>query len=215
MRWWRWFATTPRPSAPLDMAPRPPGSTSPTGRAVASLLGGATRPSTRPAWWTRRAPTRDSRWPTRRSRHSPAPGKAYLQISGPWIYGQQHVDRRRVAYRRPRAGGLQGADRTPASAAEALPRGVVITSGVADGDGGGGFRGSCSVSPRDDDGNLIMLGSGQQHWDTVHAADLAEVFRRAPWKTTRSSGPLRRHRRTEPDRGRDHRGGRRCSRRPG
>ena len=33
-------------------------------------------------------------------------------------------------------------------------------------------------SPRDDDGNLIMLGSGQQHWDTVHVADLAEVFRR-------------------------------------
>ena len=23
-----------------------------------------------------------------------------------------------------------------------------------------------------------MLGSGQQHWDTVHVADLAEVFRR-------------------------------------
>src|SRR5205085_4333183 len=25
----------------------------------------------------------------------------------------------------------------------------------------------------------IMLGSGRQHWDTVHVADLAEVFRRA------------------------------------
>jgi nucleoside-diphosphate-sugar epimerase len=33
-------------------------------------------------------------------------------------------------------------------------------------------------SPRDDDGNLIMLGSGRQHWDTVNVADLAEVFRR-------------------------------------
>ena len=33
-------------------------------------------------------------------------------------------------------------------------------------------------SPRDDDGNLIMLGSGRQRWDTVHVADLAEVFRR-------------------------------------
>ena len=62
-------------------------------------------------------------------------------------------------------------------AAEGM-RGVVITSGVAYGDGGGGVPGVLLGSPRDDDGNLIMLGSGQQHWDTVHAADLAEVFRR-------------------------------------
>ena len=34
-------------------------------------------------------------------------------------------------------------------------------------------------SPRDDAGNLIMLGSGQQHWSTLHVADLAEFFRRA------------------------------------
>lgn len=33
-------------------------------------------------------------------------------------------------------------------------------------------------SPRDDDGNLIMLGSGQQHWATVHVSDLADFFRR-------------------------------------
>src|SRR5207302_6737044 len=34
-------------------------------------------------------------------------------------------------------------------------------------------------SPRDDAGNLIMLGTGQQHWSTVHVADLADFFRRA------------------------------------
>ena len=34
-------------------------------------------------------------------------------------------------------------------------------------------------SPRDDDGNLIMLGTGRQHWSTVHVADLANFFRRA------------------------------------
>ena len=33
-------------------------------------------------------------------------------------------------------------------------------------------------SPRDDAGNLIMLGSGRQHWSTVHVADLADAFRR-------------------------------------
>lgn len=33
-------------------------------------------------------------------------------------------------------------------------------------------------SPRDDQGNLIMLGTGEQHWSTVHVADLADFFRR-------------------------------------
>ena len=33
-------------------------------------------------------------------------------------------------------------------------------------------------SPRDPAGNLIMLGTGQQHWSTVHVADLADFFRR-------------------------------------
>ena len=34
------------------------------------------------------------------------------------------------------------------------------------------------ASPRDDAGNLIMIGTGQQHWSTVHVADLADAFRR-------------------------------------
>ena len=57
-------------------------------------------------------------------------------------------------------------------------RGVVITSGTAYGDGGGGIPGLLLGSPRDDDGNLIMVGTGRQHWSTVHVADLAEFFRR-------------------------------------
>jgi nucleoside-diphosphate-sugar epimerase len=56
-------------------------------------------------------------------------------------------------------------------------RGVIPVSGVAYGDGGGGVPGVLLGSPRDDEGNLIMLGSGQQHWSTVHVADLADFFR--------------------------------------
>ena len=58
-------------------------------------------------------------------------------------------------------------------------RGVVIVSSVAYGDGGGGVPGLLLGSPRDDAGNLIMLGTGEQHWSTVHVADLADFFRRA------------------------------------
>ena len=56
---------------------------------------------------------------------------------------------------------------------------MVIVSSVAYGDGGGGIPGLLLGSPRDDDGRLVMLGTGQQHWSTVHAADLADFFRRA------------------------------------
>jgi hypothetical protein len=42
-------------------------------------------------------------------------------------------------------------------------RGVVIVSSVAYGDGGGGVPALLLNSPRDDDGNLIMLGTGRQH----------------------------------------------------
>jgi nucleoside-diphosphate-sugar epimerase len=56
-------------------------------------------------------------------------------------------------------------------------RGIVIVSSVAYGDGGGGVPGVLLGSPRDADGNLIMLGTGRQHWSTVHVADLAAVFR--------------------------------------
>jgi nucleoside-diphosphate-sugar epimerase len=58
-------------------------------------------------------------------------------------------------------------------------RGVVIVSSVAYGDGGGAVPGVLLGSPRDEAGNLIMLGTGQQHWSTVHAADIADFFRRA------------------------------------
>ena len=57
-------------------------------------------------------------------------------------------------------------------------RGVVIVSSVAYGDGGGGVPGVLLGSPRDSAGNLIMLGTGRQHWSTVHVADLADFFRR-------------------------------------
>jgi nucleoside-diphosphate-sugar epimerase len=105
-------------------------------------------------------------------------GKPYLHITGAWVYGanpaiteDSPVDspamvswKEPVAQRALDAGGI---------------RGVVIAPGVAYGDGGGGVPGVLLGSPRDDAGNLVMLGTGQQHWATVHVADLADFFRRA------------------------------------
>jgi nucleoside-diphosphate-sugar epimerase len=104
-------------------------------------------------------------------------GKPYLHISGAWVYGDNtHISEESpfnspaiVAWREPIEKRLLDATGL---------RGIVIVSGVAYGDGGGAIPGVVLGSPRDDDGNLIMLGTGQQHWSTVHVADLADFFRR-------------------------------------
>ncbi len=103
-------------------------------------------------------------------------GKPYLQISGLWIYGSNPAITEEsrlnapamVSWKEPIERRVLGA---------AGMRGAVIVSGSAYGDGGGGMPGLLLGSPRDDAGNLIMLGTGQQHWCTVHVADLADFFR--------------------------------------
>ena len=104
-------------------------------------------------------------------------GKPYVHISGLWVYGTNSAISEESPSMRLR--WWHGRSRSNAeSSARADMRGVVIVSSVAYGDGGGGIPGVLLGSPRDDAGNLIMLGTGQQHWSTVHVADLADVFRR-------------------------------------
>jgi nucleoside-diphosphate-sugar epimerase len=105
-------------------------------------------------------------------------GKPYIHINGLWVYGNNPAITERspldppalVAWKEP-------IDRRVLEASGM--RGVLIVAGTAYGDGGGGVPGVLLGSPRDGAGNLIMLGSGQQHWATVHVADLAALFRRA------------------------------------
>ncbi len=105
-------------------------------------------------------------------------GKPYAHISGLWVYGSNTSISEdspfnpppMVAWKEPIERRLQEASGM---------RGIVIVSGSAYGDGGGGIPGLLLGSPRDPDGNLIMLGTGRQHWPTVHVADVAAVFRRA------------------------------------
>ena len=105
-------------------------------------------------------------------------GKPYLQISGLWIYGANRSITEASPFNAPAmVAWKEPIERRVLDAAGM--RGVVIVSSVAYGDGGGGIPGLLLGSPRDDAGRLIMLGTGQQHWSTVHAADLADFFRRA------------------------------------
>ena len=104
-------------------------------------------------------------------------GKPYLQISGLWIYGANPSITEASPVNAPAmVSWKEPIERRVLGATDM--RGVVIVSSVAYGDGGGGIPGVLLGSPRDEAGNLIMLGTGQQHWSTVHAADLADFFRR-------------------------------------
>ncbi len=104
-------------------------------------------------------------------------GKPYLHITGVWIYGANAF----IHEESPIAAPALVAWRDPLNrrvlAGKGM-RGVVIVSALAYGDGGGGVPGLLLGSPRDDAGDLIMIGTGRQRWPTVHVADLANAFRR-------------------------------------
>jgi len=104
-------------------------------------------------------------------------GKPYAHISGLWIYGSNPSISEDSPQNPPALVAWKEPIQRRILDASGM-RGVVIISGVAYGDGGGGIPGLVLGSPRDAAGNLVMLGTGQQHWPTVHAADLANVFRR-------------------------------------
>ena len=104
-------------------------------------------------------------------------GKPYLHIAGTWIYGSNPAITEESPTDPPALMAGRGPIDQRVLAAEGM-RGVVIESGVAFGDGGGGLPGLLLASPRDGAGNLIMLGSGRQRWSTVHVGDLANFFRR-------------------------------------
>jgi nucleoside-diphosphate-sugar epimerase len=104
-------------------------------------------------------------------------GKAFITISGIWVFGANTAISEQspfdppamVAWKEPNERRVLGAKEM---------RGVVVVSSVAYGDGGGAIPGLLLGSPRDDAGNLIMIGTGEQHWSNVHVVDLADVFRR-------------------------------------
>ena len=105
-------------------------------------------------------------------------GRPYLHISGAWVYGSNPSITEQSPFDAPALVSWREPIERRILTSTGM-RGVVIVSGVAYGDGGGGIPGVLLGSPRDDAGNLIMLGAGQQRWLTVHVADLADFFRRA------------------------------------
>jgi len=104
-------------------------------------------------------------------------GKPYVPVSGLWIYGDNTAINEQSAMNPPPMVAWKPPIEARVLGAAGI-RGAVIVSGTAYGDGGGGIPGLLLGSPRDEAGRMVMLGTGQQHWVTVHVADLADAFRR-------------------------------------
>jgi nucleoside-diphosphate-sugar epimerase len=103
-------------------------------------------------------------------------GRPYAHISGLWVFGSNTSITEESPYHAPAmVAWKEAVDQRILG--ESGMRGILIVSGTAYGDGGGGIPGILLGSPRDSAGNLIMLGTGRQHWATIHVADLAAVFR--------------------------------------
>jgi nucleoside-diphosphate-sugar epimerase len=104
-------------------------------------------------------------------------GKPYIEISGVWVYGANTAITEESPFRAPALVAWKEPIERRVLGARGM-RAVVIVSSPVYGDGGGAIPGALLSSPRDDSGNLIMIGTGRQHWSTVHVADLADFFRR-------------------------------------
>jgi hypothetical protein len=93
-------------------------------------------------------------------------GKPYIHLSSLWIYGENASISDESPIKPPAlVAWKEPIERRILDAPDM--RGVVIASSVAYGDGGGVIPALLLNSPRDDDGALIMLGSGRQHWSTL------------------------------------------------
>ena len=104
-------------------------------------------------------------------------GKPYVEISGMWVYGSNTAITENSPFNAPPLVAWKAPIERRVLGADGM-RGAVLVSSTAYGDGGGAIPGALLGSPHDDAGNLIMVGTGRQHWSTVHVADLADAFRR-------------------------------------
>jgi len=105
-------------------------------------------------------------------------GKPYLHTGGCWVHGSGQIDEDTPRAAPQLTAWRQPLDERVTSARDGV-RSVLIEPGIvyASEDGQvAGITGVVLGGPTDDDGATQLPGSGDQHWTTVHAADLGRLY---------------------------------------
>jgi nucleoside-diphosphate-sugar epimerase len=105
-------------------------------------------------------------------------GKPYVHTSGVWVHGSGAVEETTAFDPPPLTAWRLPLDARVRAAADDGVRSVVIAPGIVHGRGAG-LVDLVADGPRTDDGALVLPGSGEQHWTTVHADDLGRLYARA------------------------------------
>ena len=101
-------------------------------------------------------------------------GKPYVHTGGVWVYGSGDDLTEETPYDAPantawRLGVIESLEQEDLAL-------TVLHPGIVYGDGGTGIPQILAGQPRTDDGRLTTLGSGVQHWTTIHVGDLAALY---------------------------------------
>ncbi|GAA0627921.1 NAD-dependent epimerase/dehydratase family protein [Kribbella sandramycini] len=106
-------------------------------------------------------------------------GRPYVHTGGVWTYGNSVAITEESPFDSSSVIAWRAAIEDRLLAADGV-RTTIAMACNAYGDGGSGsIPGIVLGSPRDAADRLIVLGSGEQRWALVHAADLADFYRRA------------------------------------
>ncbi|MBC7461000.1 MAG: NAD-dependent epimerase/dehydratase family protein [Thermoleophilia bacterium] len=103
--------------------------------------------------------------------------KVYIHTGGVWVWGNGANLTEAEAFHPPALTAWRGEIEDLALGGDGF-RAIVIAPAVVYGHGKG-LPNLITSGPRDADGRLKTIGDGTQHWATVHAADLADLYVRA------------------------------------
>ncbi|MGN6446414.1 NAD-dependent epimerase/dehydratase family protein [Amnibacterium sp.] len=101
-------------------------------------------------------------------------GKPYVHTGGVWVYGSGDDLTEEHLYSAPAITAWRLGVIASLEAADLVL--TVLHPGIVYGDGGAGIPQVLAGQPRGDGGALTTLGSGRQHWTTVHVDDLAALY---------------------------------------
>jgi nucleoside-diphosphate-sugar epimerase len=101
-------------------------------------------------------------------------GKPYVHTGGVWVYGSGDDLDEEHPYDAPAITAWRLGIIESLEAAELAL--TVLHPGIVYGDGGSGIPQVLAGQPRAEDGSLTTLGSGLQHWTTIHVDDLAALY---------------------------------------